>query len=58
MFILVFAWFIGSLLFVIFHLGKFLRREHCLDYTYNHFAKQEVLRRRAVRGSSSDSECS
>ena len=52
MFSLVCAWFVSSLLLLIFHLGKCLHHEHCLDYTYSYFFKQEVLRRQVVHGSS------
>ena len=52
MFSLVCAWFVSSLLFLIFHLGKCLHHEHCLNYTYSYFFKQEVLRRQVVHGSS------
>ena len=60
MFIVVCAWFIGLLASVrdFIHLGKCLRHERCLDYTCGSFLKQEVLRRRAARGSSSKSEYS
>ena len=56
------SWFLLSLLVhfssSFFRLGKCLRHEHYLDYTYSYFSKHEVLRRRAARGSSSESECS
>ena len=39
MFILVCAWFVGSLHFVIISSGKMLRHEDCLDYGCSFFAK-------------------
>ena len=43
MFIL--AWFVGSLLFVIFHLGECLHHEHCLNYTYSYFFKTKSFKK-------------
>ena len=57
MFILVFAWFFGSLLFLLYSYGQ-ASVMSIVSITHTVISsKQEIVRRRLVHGSSNDNKC-